>query len=99
MSRALVGSADSDFPDELVPHVHADADADADAELVAVTSLSGPLGLGEVEVIFPALGLAPFAGDVSLDELLFVFFGEVLDGRRHQRCIDDLPAPRQVAIA
>lgn len=95
MSRALVGSADSDFPDELVRHVH----ADADAELVAVTSLSGPLGLGEVEVIFPALGLAPFAGDVSLDELLFVFFGEVLDGRRHQRCIDDLPAPRQVAIA
>ena len=89
----LAGRAGGDLADELVPGIH------ADAQLVAVVALAVLFGVGGVQVFLPALGLAPVAGNVSLAKLLFVCCGEVPDGRRHQRGVDDLPAPRQVAMA
>lgn len=71
----------------------------ADAQLVAVVALAVLLGVAGVQVLFPTLGSAPVLRSSALIELLSVCFGQVLDGRAHQRGIDDLPAAGDVAMA
>ena len=87
----LAGRAGGDLANELVFDVH------ADAQLVAVVALAVFLGMGGIQVFLPALGLVPVGRDIALLQLGLVFFGEVLDGSGHQRGVDDLSAPRQVA--
>jgi hypothetical protein len=60
----LAGSAGDNFADEFVPPVH------ADAELVAVVAFAVFLGMGGVQGLLPALGLAPVFGGLALCKLL-----------------------------
>lgn len=89
----LAGSAGDNFADEFVPPVH------ADAELVAVVAFAVFLGMGGVQGLLPALGLAPVFGGLALCKLPFLLLDVVLDGRGHLGCVDDLSAARHEPLA
>ena len=55
--------------------------------------------MGGLQILLPALGLAPVTGHLALIEQHLLLLGEGLNVRRHQRGVDDLPAAGDVAVA
>lgn len=92
VSIVLAGRAGGDVVDEAVLEI------DAHAELVAKVALAVFLGMGGIQILLPALGIASVRR-LALRQSFLVFLADVLAWCGHQRGVNGLPTPGNVAMA